>query len=63
MLRSLAMAANLLHSKLVHRKPRLCPVSRLYVGTCAGVPVVLDEKKQTIKFVHAGCCVPGILDS
>jgi hypothetical protein len=59
MLRSLATTAERLHSKLFNRTPSLCPVCGLFVGTFAGVPVVMDKKKQIIEFVHADCCVAG----
>jgi len=59
MRRALATRAEMLRSKLLNRTPSLCPVCGLYVGTYVGVPVVLDEKKQIIEFVHTACCVAG----
>ncbi len=43
-------------SKLVNRKPIPCAVCGHLIGPLTGLPVVLDDKKQIIEFVHPGCC-------
>ncbi len=51
-----AIPSQMLASKLVNRKPVLCPVCDCYISVRTGVPVIMNAKDTIIMFVHPGCC-------
>lgn len=57
MTRPLATPIQMIQSKLVNRKPALCPVCDRYIAPFTGLPVIMNSKGQIIEFVHPGCCV------
>jgi len=54
-----ATPTQMVHSKLLNRKPIRCAVCDRYISTFAGLPVILDDKEQIIEFAHPGCCWNG----
>lgn len=56
MTRPLATSMQMVESKLVNRKPALCPVCDRHVAPFTGLPVILSIKGQIIEFIHPGCC-------
>jgi hypothetical protein len=61
MTKPLATLNQMVHSKLVNRKPIPCAVCEGYMSPCTGLPVILDNKKQIIEFVHPTCCVHVVI--
>ena len=51
-----AAANQMVHSKLVNRKPIVCAVCERYISPFTGLPVILDDKDQIIEFAHPACC-------
>src|SRR5207245_6926889 len=47
-----ATPTQMVHSKLLNRKPIRCAVCDRYISTFAGLPVILDYKEQIIEFAH-----------
>lgn len=56
MTRPLARSNQRIQSKLVNRKPALCPICERYIAPFAGLPVILTLKGQMIEFTHPDCC-------
>lgn len=52
-----ATPTQMVHSKLLNRKPILCAICDRYISPFAGLPVILDSKAQIIEFAHPSCCV------
>jgi hypothetical protein len=52
-----ATPSQMVQSKLVNRKPTPCAVCDGYISSFTGLPVILDNKRRIIEFVHPGCCV------
>jgi hypothetical protein len=51
-----AAANQMVHNKLVNRKPMICAVCDRYISPFTGLPVILEEKDQIIEFAHPACC-------
>lgn len=57
MTNSPATDTQLVHNKLVNRRPVCCPVCDRYIACFRGIPVILDSASQIIQYVHPACCV------
>jgi hypothetical protein len=51
-----AAANQMVHNKLVNRKPMICAVCDHYISPFTGLPVILEDKDQIIEFAHPACC-------
>jgi hypothetical protein len=51
-----AAANQMVHNKLVNRKPMICAVCDRYISPFTGLPVILEAKDQIIEFAHPACC-------
>lgn len=51
-----ATPTQMVHSKLVNRRPIPCAVCDHYIGSFTGLPVNMNANEGIIEFVHRGCC-------
>ena len=57
MTKPLVTPSQIVHNKLVNRKPIRCPVCDRYISPFTGLPVILGHKVRIIEFVHPGCAL------
>jgi hypothetical protein len=57
MTKPLVTPGQMVHNKLVNRKPIRCAVCDRYIGPFTGLPVILDHRVRIIEFAHPACCV------